>query len=136
MCYLAPEQTGTTDILVQDHRTDLYSLGILFWTALVGRGRLPFEGPPMCVRNSRFQQEHSDNNCREMLREIVQTKPVPTYEVNLKNVHNSNDASLIRVSDASGCTCCSSIHHRQSKLKGAFKNIISIHEFLATIQAT
>ncbi|KAF7324347.1 Histidine kinase [Mycena venus] len=32
--------------MTQDHRTDLYSLGILFWTLLVGRGQMPFEGGP------------------------------------------------------------------------------------------
>jgi hypothetical protein len=35
ICYLAPEQTGTADTSTEDHRTDLYALGILFWTLLV-----------------------------------------------------------------------------------------------------
>ncbi|KAF9243774.1 STKc type histidine kinase [Melanogaster broomeanus] len=41
--YLAPEQLSCSPLVVQeDHRADLYSLGMLFWTSVVGRGRLPF----------------------------------------------------------------------------------------------
>ncbi|KIJ68769.1 hypothetical protein HYDPIDRAFT_37202 [Hydnomerulius pinastri MD-312] len=41
--YLAPEQVSSSPSAVQeDHRADLYSLGMLFWTCVVGRGRLPF----------------------------------------------------------------------------------------------
>ncbi|KAI6136939.1 STKc type histidine kinase [Pisolithus sp. B1] len=41
--YLAPEQVSSSPSVVQeDHRADLYSLGMLFWTCVVGRGRLPF----------------------------------------------------------------------------------------------
>lgn len=36
ICYLAPEQTGTAETNNEDHRTDLYALGVLFWTLLVG----------------------------------------------------------------------------------------------------
>jgi serine/threonine protein kinase len=64
LCYLAPEQTGSIDTMTQDHRTDLYSLGILFWTLLVGRGRMPFEGGPL-----------------ELLHSIVQNRPMPVHEV-------------------------------------------------------
>ncbi|KAJ7151534.1 hypothetical protein C8R46DRAFT_1166444 [Mycena filopes] len=49
---------------VKDHRTDLYSLGILFWTLLVGRGQMPFEGGPL-----------------ELLHSIVQKRPMPVHEV-------------------------------------------------------
>lgn len=48
----------------EDQRTDLYSLGILFWTLLVGRGTLPFEGGPP-----------------EILHAIVQKRPMPVHEV-------------------------------------------------------
>ena len=45
LCYIAPEQTGNFDHITRiDHRTDLYSLGILFWTLVVGCGTLPFDG--------------------------------------------------------------------------------------------
>ena len=45
LCYLAPEQTGNFDYITRtDHRTDLYSLGVLFWTLIVGRGEMPLEG--------------------------------------------------------------------------------------------
>ena len=64
MCYMAPEQTGTAETVTEDHRTDLYSLGILFWTMLVGHGNLPFEGSPL-----------------ELLHSIVQKEPVPVHEV-------------------------------------------------------
>ena len=48
----------------EDQRTDLYSLGVLFWTLLVGRGTLPFEGGPL-----------------ELLHAIVQKRPMPVHEV-------------------------------------------------------
>lgn len=64
LCYLAPEQTGGVDTMTQDHRTDLYALGILFWTLLVGRGQMPFEGGPL-----------------ELLHSIVQKRPMPVHEV-------------------------------------------------------
>ena len=41
--YMAPEQLSSSPSAVQeDHRADLYSLGMLFWTCVVGKGRLPF----------------------------------------------------------------------------------------------
>lgn len=50
ICYQAPEQVGGYDISARcDHRTDLYSLGVLFWTLVVGRAALPFEGSPMIL---------------------------------------------------------------------------------------
>lgn len=64
LCYLAPEQTGSIETMTQDHRTDLYSLGILFWTLLVGRGQMPFEGGAL-----------------ELLHAIVQKRPMPVHEV-------------------------------------------------------
>ena len=64
MCYLAPEQTGTAETIAEDHRTDLYALGVLFWTLLVGHGRLPFEGSAM-----------------ELLHSVVQKQPAYVHEV-------------------------------------------------------
>ncbi|GJE87861.1 histidine kinase [Phanerochaete sordida] len=64
LCYLAPEQTGGMESTTEDQRTDLYSLGVLFWTLLVGRGTLPFEGGPL-----------------ELLHAIVQKRPMPVHEV-------------------------------------------------------
>lgn len=64
LCYLAPEQTGSIETMTQDQRTDLYSLGILFWTLLVGRGQMPFEGGAL-----------------ELLHYIVQKRPMPVHEV-------------------------------------------------------
>lgn len=64
LCYLAPEQTGSIETMAQDHRTDLYSLGIMFWTLLVGRGQMPFEGGAL-----------------ELLHSIVQKRPMPVHEV-------------------------------------------------------
>lgn len=64
LCYLAPEQTGTADTSAEDQRTDLYSLGILFWSLIVGKGALPFEGSPM-----------------DLLYAIVQRRPMPVHEV-------------------------------------------------------
>lgn len=63
LCYLAPEQTGSVDTSQEDHRTDLYSLGIMFWTLLVGQGQMPFEGSPM-----------------EILHAIAQKRPMPVHE--------------------------------------------------------
>jgi serine/threonine protein kinase len=64
LCYLAPEQTGSIETMSQDHRTDLYSLGIMFWTLLVGRGQMPFGGVPL-----------------ELLHSIVQKRPIPVNDV-------------------------------------------------------
>ncbi|TFK57700.1 histidine kinase [Heliocybe sulcata] len=64
LCYLAPEQTGGMDTTIEDHRTDLYAVGIMFWTLLVGRGIMPFEGGPL-----------------ELLHAIVQKRPMPVHEV-------------------------------------------------------
>lgn len=63
LCYLAPEQTGSVETAHEDHRTDLYSLGVLFWTLLVGHGQMPFEGSPM-----------------EILHAIAQRRPIPVHE--------------------------------------------------------
>ena len=41
--YMAPEKVSSSPSAVQqDHRADLYSLGMLFWTCVVGKGRFPF----------------------------------------------------------------------------------------------
>lgn len=64
LCYFAPEQTGSMENLSEDHRTDLYSLGIMFWTLLVGRGTMPFEGGPL-----------------ELLHAVAQKRPMPVHEV-------------------------------------------------------
>lgn len=64
ICYLAPEQTGTAETNNEDHRTDLYALGILFWTLLVGHGTLPFEGSPV-----------------ELLHKVVQVRPREVHEI-------------------------------------------------------
>ncbi|KAF9654281.1 histidine kinase [Thelephora ganbajun] len=50
--------------MAEDHRTDLYSLGIFFWTLLVGRGTSPFEGGPL-----------------QLLHAIVQKRPMPVHEI-------------------------------------------------------
>ena len=63
LCYLAPEQTGSVENMAEDNRTDLYSLGIFFWTLLVGRGTSPFEGGPL-----------------QLLHSIVQKRPMPVHE--------------------------------------------------------
>jgi len=64
ICYLAPEQTGTAETNNEDHRTDLYALGVLFWTLLVGHGTLPFEGSPV-----------------ELLHKVVQVRPREVHEI-------------------------------------------------------
>ena len=64
LCYLAPEQTGSVENMAEDHRTDLYALGIFFWTLLVGRGTSPFEGGPL-----------------QLLHAIVQKRPMPVHEI-------------------------------------------------------
>jgi serine/threonine protein kinase len=80
MCYLAPEQTGGYESTTEDHRTDLYSLGmcrivgraltycifqgIVFWMTLVGGTALPFEAGPS-----------------ELLHSIVQNRPRPVHEI-------------------------------------------------------
>jgi serine/threonine protein kinase len=96
ICYLAPEQTGTAETTTEDHRTDLYALGVLFWTLLVGHGTLPFEGSPV-----------------EMLHQVVQQKPVEVHEIRrdvpvvlshiltkVTNFHKDNSLSFIDFFDS------------------------------------
>ncbi|KAH9927462.1 histidine kinase [Epithele typhae] len=64
LSYFAPEQTGSMENLPEDHRTDLYSLGIMFWTLLVGRGTLPFESGPL-----------------DLLYAVVHKRPMPVHEI-------------------------------------------------------
>jgi serine/threonine protein kinase len=70
LCYLAPEQMGSSDTNIEDHRTDIYSLGILFWTLIVGRGALPFEGTPMQVLHDVVQRQ--PNLPHEVRRDVPQ----------------------------------------------------------------
>ncbi|RUP47930.1 hypothetical protein BC936DRAFT_145161, partial [Jimgerdemannia flammicorona] len=49
LVYISPEQTGRTSY-TPDHRTDLYSLGIMLFVLL--SGQLPFEGGPIDILHS------------------------------------------------------------------------------------
>ncbi|KAI7876513.1 hypothetical protein K492DRAFT_210311 [Lichtheimia hyalospora FSU 10163] len=49
LMYMSPEQTGRTTYL-PDHRSDIYSLGIVFFTILTQQS--PFDGGPLEVLNS------------------------------------------------------------------------------------
>ncbi|KZT56029.1 hypothetical protein CALCODRAFT_550887 [Calocera cornea HHB12733] len=46
MSYMPPEQINNSATIVdrEDHRTDLYALGVVLWILLSGQGILPFEG--------------------------------------------------------------------------------------------
>ena len=44
LMYMSPEQTGRTTY-ASDHRSDIYSLGIMFFTLLTGQN--PFDGGPL-----------------------------------------------------------------------------------------
>ncbi|KAI9264962.1 hypothetical protein BDA99DRAFT_604282 [Phascolomyces articulosus] len=48
LVYMSPEQTGRTTY-TPDHRSDIYSLGIVFFTILTSRA--PFEGRPLEILN-------------------------------------------------------------------------------------
>ncbi|KAI9251842.1 hypothetical protein BDA99DRAFT_521323 [Phascolomyces articulosus] len=48
LMYMSPEQTGRTTY-TPDHRTDIYSLGIVFFVILTGQS--PFEGSPLETLN-------------------------------------------------------------------------------------
>lgn len=49
LMYISPEQTGRTTYIA-DHRSDIYSLGIVFFVLLTGQ--LPFDGGPLQIVNS------------------------------------------------------------------------------------
>ncbi|KAI7900513.1 uncharacterized protein BX663DRAFT_517888 [Cokeromyces recurvatus] len=49
LVYVSPEQTGRTTY-VPDHRSDIYSLGIVFFVLLTGKN--PFDGGPLEILNS------------------------------------------------------------------------------------
>lgn len=49
LIYISPEQTGRTTYMA-DHRSDIYSLGVVFFVLLTGQ--LPFEGGPLQIVNS------------------------------------------------------------------------------------
>ncbi|KAI7857581.1 hypothetical protein BDC45DRAFT_566037 [Circinella umbellata] len=53
LAYVSPEQTGRTSNVL-DHRTDLYSLGIMFFVILTGS--TPFDGSPMSVIQAALSQ--------------------------------------------------------------------------------
>ncbi len=61
LAYMAPEQTGRMNRQI-DHRSDYYSLGVIFYRILCGR--LPFE--------------HGDD--LEMLHALIAVRPVPPVE--------------------------------------------------------
>lgn len=48
LVYMSPEQTGRTTY-IPDHRSDIYSLGIVFFILLTGRN--PFDGGPLEILN-------------------------------------------------------------------------------------
>ncbi|KAI6159530.1 STKc type histidine kinase [Pisolithus thermaeus] len=71
--YLAPEQVSSSPSVVQeDHRADLYSLGMLFWTCVVGRGRLPF---------ALSGTNHSNVSPAEVLAALGTKRPPPVDKV-------------------------------------------------------
>ena len=48
LVYMSPEQSGRTTY-VPDHRSDIYSLGIVFFVLLTGRN--PYDGGPLEILN-------------------------------------------------------------------------------------
>ncbi|KAI9509850.1 hypothetical protein F5148DRAFT_1275037 [Russula earlei] len=82
LCYMSPEQTGSTETTSDDHRTDLYSLGVMFWTLLVGRGMLPFEGGPLEVLHSIAQKRPyaSARVLAQIIEKLLSKNPDSRYQ--------------------------------------------------------
>ncbi|KAI9494151.1 hypothetical protein BDB00DRAFT_819835 [Zychaea mexicana] len=74
LMYMSPEQTGRTTY-APDHRSDIYSLGIVFFTLLTGKK--PFDGGPLGILNGVLSRKISlayelQPNIPEVLSRIIE----------------------------------------------------------------
>lgn len=87
LVYMSPEQTGRTTY-IPDHRSDIYSLGIVFFVLLTGRN--PFDGGPLEILNGILSRKiplihEIQLEVPEVLARIVEKM---TNKVNYNNYNN------------------------------------------------
>ncbi|CDS06004.1 hypothetical protein LRAMOSA08532 [Lichtheimia ramosa] len=89
LMYISPEQTGRTTY-IPDHRSDIYSLGIVFFVLLTGQ--LPFDGGPLKIINSILSRKmpfvHDIQlNVPEAISRIIEKMTYKTPEERYMSMH-------------------------------------------------
>ncbi|CDS11781.1 hypothetical protein LRAMOSA04044 [Lichtheimia ramosa] len=89
LMYISPEQTSRTTYIA-DHRTDIYSLGIVFFVLLTGQ--LPFDGGPLKIINSILSRKmpsvHDIQlNVPEAISRIIEKMTCKTPEERYMSMH-------------------------------------------------
>ena len=89
LMYISPEQTGRTTY-IPDHRSDIYSLGIVFFVLLTGQ--LPFDGGPLKIINSILSRKlpsvhEIQLNVPEAISRIIEKMTYKTPEERYMSMH-------------------------------------------------
>ncbi|CDS05978.1 hypothetical protein LRAMOSA08506 [Lichtheimia ramosa] len=89
LMYISPEQTGRTTYIA-DHRSDIYSLGIVFFVLLTGQ--LPFDGGPLKIINSILSRKlpsvhEIQLNVPEAISRIIEKMTCKTPEERYMSMH-------------------------------------------------
>ncbi|KAJ8651879.1 hypothetical protein O0I10_012548 [Lichtheimia ornata] len=89
LMYISPEQTGRTTYIA-DHRSDIYSLGVIFFVLLTGQ--MPFDGGPLKIVNSILSRKmpavHDVQlNVPEVISRIIEKMTCKTPEERYMSMH-------------------------------------------------